>query len=196
MQRESGKGFTLIELLVVIAILSVLAVSVTLVLNPAELLKQGRDSTRMSDLRALQSAIALYLADQSNPGIGGAGGTSCSSLSEWCTSGTTGRAAASCTTATSTAVDGTGWVKVDFEDISSGSPLSKLPLDPNNGSSNCGSGNEACFYSYACNGTYYELNAAMESSRYASGGGSDVETNDGGDDTNLYEVGNDPGLDL
>jgi prepilin-type N-terminal cleavage/methylation domain-containing protein len=36
------KAFTLIELLVVIAILAVLAVAVTLILNPAELIRQGR----------------------------------------------------------------------------------------------------------------------------------------------------------
>ena len=192
----SKKGFTLIELLVVVAIIAVLAVTVTLILNPAELVKQGRDATRLSDLSALQSAVALYLADVASPGIGGADGTACSSLSEWCTSGTTGRAAATCSVTTSTVVDGSGWVKVDFAQISSGSPLARLPMDPNNTSTNCGEGNEACFYSYACNGTYYELNAAMESTRYINGGGSDVESDDGGDDENLYEVGNDPGLDL
>ncbi len=190
------KGFTLIELLIVIAILAILVTTVALILNPAELLKQGRDASRLSDLSAVNSAVALYLADAASPGIGGADGTACSSLTEWCTSGTTGRADATCTTATSTAVNGTGWVKVDFESISSGSPLAKLPADPSNGSENCGTGNEACFYSYACNGTYYEIDAAMESARYANGGGSDVETNDGGDDENLYEIGNDPGLDL
>ena len=47
------KGFTLIELLVVIAILAVLATAVVVILNPAELVKQGRDSTRISDLAAL-----------------------------------------------------------------------------------------------------------------------------------------------
>ena len=36
------RGFTLIELLVVIAILAVLATATILVLNPAELLKEGR----------------------------------------------------------------------------------------------------------------------------------------------------------
>ena len=49
------KGFTLIELLIVIAILAVLGVTVTLVLNPAELLRQGRDSTRISDLSSINS---------------------------------------------------------------------------------------------------------------------------------------------
>lgn len=38
------KGFTLIELLIVIGILAVLATAVIMVLNPAELLKQARDS--------------------------------------------------------------------------------------------------------------------------------------------------------
>src|SRR3989338_277276 len=63
------KGFTLIELLVVIAILAVLATAVVIILNPAELLKQGRDSTRLSDLAALQSSIALYLSDVTSPDL-------------------------------------------------------------------------------------------------------------------------------
>ena len=58
------KGFTLIELLVVIAILAVLAVAVTLILNPAELVRQGRDSTRLSDIGTVHRAIGLYFADQ------------------------------------------------------------------------------------------------------------------------------------
>ncbi len=191
---NEGKGFTLIELLIVIAILAILVTSVVLVLNPVELIKQGRDASRLSDLSAVNSAIALYLADVSSPGLGGANNTACSSLSEWCTSGTTGRAAATCSTATSTAVDGTGWVKVDFANISTGSPLSRLPADPNNGSTNCGAGNQACFYSYACNGLNYELEAAMESTRYADGGSNDVESTDGGDNANLYQIGNDLSL--
>ncbi len=54
-----GRGFTLIELLVVIAVLATLAVAVVLVLNPAELIKEGRDTTRISDLAALNNAIGL-----------------------------------------------------------------------------------------------------------------------------------------
>src|SRR3989338_2279300 len=98
------KGFTLIELLVVIAILAVLATATVLVLNPAELLKQGRDSTRISDLAALNSAIALWTADV----IAGTGWAA----STKCTSGTQapGEAPASCTLDADTTVDNTGWV--------------------------------------------------------------------------------------
>ena len=58
------KAFTLIELLVVIAILAVLAVAVTLILNPAELIRQGRDSIRLSDLATINKALGLYQTDQ------------------------------------------------------------------------------------------------------------------------------------
>ncbi|HMB17541.1 MAG TPA: prepilin-type N-terminal cleavage/methylation domain-containing protein, partial [Candidatus Paceibacterota bacterium] len=47
MNLDNNQAFTLIELLVVIAILSILAVAVTLILNPAQLIRQGRDSTRL-----------------------------------------------------------------------------------------------------------------------------------------------------
>jgi len=187
---RKGAGFTLIELLVVIAILAVLAVAVVLVLNPAELIKQARDTTRISDLAALNSAIALYLADVASPSIG---------TTSYCTSGTTTKGTMACSTSTSTVTTGGGWVTINFGSISSGSPLPRLPMDPNNGSTNCGSGAAACFYQYLTSGNTtltYELNASMESVKYASGGGSDVETNDGGNSATAYEVGNDPGLDL
>ncbi|KKW47096.1 MAG: hypothetical protein UY99_C0042G0007, partial [Parcubacteria group bacterium GW2011_GWA1_59_11] len=41
-------SFTLIELLVVIAIVAILSAVVIITLNPAELLKQSRDSNRLS----------------------------------------------------------------------------------------------------------------------------------------------------
>jgi len=186
------KGFTLVELLVVIAILAVLAVAVVVILNPGELIKQARDSTRISDLAALNSAIALYLSDVATPAIGSAG---------FCTSGATKKTVTlACTASTSTVVTGTGWVTIAFTGISSGSPLARLPLDPNNGSTNCGSGGEACFYEYAPSGNTtltYELNASMESTKYNSGTTS-MEANsfDGGDTATAYEVGNASGLAL
>ncbi len=64
--KKIKKGFTLIELLVVIAIIAILSVVVILTLNPAELLRQSRDSNRISDLSVTKSAIAFYLASVSS----------------------------------------------------------------------------------------------------------------------------------
>src|ERR1700679_2456531 len=68
--KKTKKGFTLIELLVVIAIIAILSVVVILTLNPAELLRQSRDSNRISDLSVTKSAISFYLASVSTPSIG------------------------------------------------------------------------------------------------------------------------------
>ncbi len=184
------KGFTLIELLVVIAILAILSVVVILTLNPAQMLKQARDAQRISDMATLKSAISLYLADVTSPVMG---------TSTWCYSSyafatstngcSTGRmAAANTQVATTTAANaasttGGGWIPVNFTAISAGSPLGAEPIDPVN--------NVTYFYSYAVSSTnfQFEIDAHMESTRYASGGGSDVESTDGGSNINAYEVG-------
>jgi prepilin-type N-terminal cleavage/methylation domain-containing protein len=64
MYASSRKAFTLIELLVVIAIIAILAVVVVLTLNPAELLRQSRDSNRLFDLATIINAINIYNTDQ------------------------------------------------------------------------------------------------------------------------------------
>lgn len=53
-----NKGFTLIELLVVIAIIGILASIVIVGLDGAR--KRGRDARRISDLKAMQSALEMY----------------------------------------------------------------------------------------------------------------------------------------
>ena len=183
------KGFTLIELLIVIAVLAVLSAAVVLVLNPAELLKQSRDSTRISDLAAINSALALWTADVS-AGTWNAT-TTCSVAGA--TKPFVGGSA--CLIATSSAVNGTGWVNVDLTAITGGSPLSRLPLDPLNTTTN--------FYAYRSSSTVgkYKLAANVESTKYANGGGSDVESNtkDGGNivdtgNAGWYEIGSDMSL--
>ncbi len=57
------KGFTLLELLIVIGILAILAAVTILVINPAELLKRARDSSRISDLNTLKTVIGLALIE-------------------------------------------------------------------------------------------------------------------------------------
>lgn len=178
-------GFTLVELLVVIAILAVLTTTTVLVLNPAELIKQARDSSRISDLAALNSAIALYLADYTN---------ATTSSNTYCSATTTSGTAppATCTDrVASTSVTGTGWVDIDFTQISVGSPLSRLPLDPTN--------NANYYYGFkTTTGLTFEIIARMESTKYATTTATEVmsTTKDGGDDSGWYEVGNDPGLNL
>ncbi len=182
------KGFTLIELLVVIAILAVLATVIVVIINPAELLRQARDATRVSDMAALNSAVALYLSDVATPGLGGASNAACSVLACKMTSATMTSSSPfsttpACSSVTTTTPDGTGWVTVDFTKISSGSPLSRLPLDPAN--------TGTYMYVYGCNGLGYKLATAMESTKYSNPNtGVMRNTYDGGTRADFYEVGN------
>ncbi len=195
MNKSVSKGFTLIELLIVIAILAILATVVLLVINPVQMFAQARDSQRISDLGALSNATALYLTTVVSPDLDGTGGFACGTHFGATIAGAVENfdtAALSLYGAFEQTVNGLGWVPVNYNDISGGSPLSSLPVDPTNTSAS------GYYYTYACDNTnkWFEFNAALESLRYANGGTDDVESNDGGANDNMYEVGNDPGLDL
>ncbi len=181
------KGFTLIELVIVIGILAILATVVVLVLNPAQLLAQARDSQRLSDLGSVKSAIALYLSASASSTVTtnfGGSGTSCR---------TTFNAAAcpfTCTCgtySTSTAVDGTGWANVKLTETSGGSPLSALPMDPSNSTT--------YYYAYAGRDTdnTFEIDAKLESTKYIP---MMANSADGGNNANYYETGTVAGLNL
>ena len=192
-------AFTLIELLVVIAIIAILSIVVLLTLNPGELLRQSRDSSRVSDMATLTSAISLYNTDQSlghnfnmglsnivyvsipDPVATSSAGDQCQGLSlpvlpttysYHCTTSTTIRN-----------VDGTGWIPIDFSKISSGIPLGALPIDPTNQSST------RLYYTYTTNGAQYEITASMESSKYGPGGSNDIVSSDGGSLASVFEKG-------
>jgi len=181
------------ELLIVIGVLAVLTTAATLVLNPAELLKQARDSTRISDLSTLNEALSLYVTNVSSPDLDAA----ISSCSNKCftnasdiTANCGGRHAAArlSTTDADRTIDGTGWIPVVFSNIPGGSPLSVLPIDPTN--------DATYFYSYACDNTNttFELDTVFESTKYLTT--EDYDNKDGGSSATIYELGTDPGLDL
>jgi prepilin-type N-terminal cleavage/methylation domain-containing protein len=177
------KGFTLVELLIVIAILAVLAAAVVIVLNPAELLAQSRDSQRLSDMDTLKNAVAVYISQATTPALGTCTGGGC------CMVGTAGPFTnAVCVTRTGTATDGaaTNWIDINFNGLPGGSPIPYLPKDPSN--------TATYFYSYANTASptlTFEIDCALESSKYAG-----KEATDGGNAASWYEVGTDAGLDL
>lgn len=186
------KGFTLVELLIVIAIIAILATIVVVIINPAEMLRQARDSTRISDMSTINSAIALFFA--------GASDISHSAVCRVTSATTAGQIPDGCVSAsvvTSTAVDGNGWVAIALTRIPGGSPISTLPIDPSNGSSQCYDGGttrtDLCQYAFmglTANSGEYRLATRLESTRYGhSTEGSFLPGNDGGADAGWYEVG-------
>ncbi len=182
------RGFTLIELLIVVALLSALATAVILIINPAELLAQGRDALRISDLATLNSTLALFQADHWQRSIGAASTTYLSIPDSSSTCGNTGLTpppgwSYHCApTSTYTKVDGTGWVPVNFNLISVGSPLSKLPIDPVNTTSS------GFYYAYTPGGSY-AISSMMESQKYLP-----TAAEDEGYDPGRYETGSDLSL--
>lgn len=63
MKNTAHKGFTLIELLVALTIVAILAVSVFVALNPAQRLKDAKDSRRATDVDTILSAIHQSIVD-------------------------------------------------------------------------------------------------------------------------------------
>jgi prepilin-type N-terminal cleavage/methylation domain-containing protein len=194
--KKLQKGFTLIELLVVIAIIAILAVVVILTLNPAELLRQARDSNRVSDFATLKSALGLYAADvnTTTPMYGSqddlytaeSSPTSTTSTYQGSAAGAWGFSTSTNTYAivsstNSRLVNGTGWIPINLSAISSGAPIGSLPVDPTNAN-----GFE---YIYAATSTSYKLAAKTESAKYSYLGPNDIESTDGGNSSATYEQG-------
>lgn len=193
------------ELVIVIGILAVLGAISVLVLNPAQLFAQARDTTRIEDMGVLRNALALFVSTVSSADMDGTT-TSCSTLCYVANASVAancdGRHGTKTTTSdTDRTVDGTGWIPVNMNLVPGGPALSVLPVDPTN--------DGTYFYSYACDNSAktYELNANMESQRYCANGTDDKETKDGGNmnstgdgtlcnGTAVYEIGTDAGLDL
>jgi len=180
--RISKRGFTLIELLIVIGILAILATTVVLVLNPAQILQESRDTQRIADLRSITEAIAL--AGIANPQGFTTTAAQCT-VSGSCnpfSGGTCTGGAGTCTVVTSRAVTGTGWVAFNF---GTNPTMSVLPIDPTNTACTATAG--FCYASKASitgPSAPFELNAHLESAKYSG-----LMATDGGSNNNFYEVG-------
>ena len=156
-------GFSFVEILIIVAIIVILAMIVVLAINPARMMTKSRDSVRDKDMTAITTAIDLYLADNKN--FEGLKGPYLS------TSVDANNAQKN---------DGTGWIPIKFNSITSGAPLGTLPLDPLN--------NETYHYTVGINpvAKTYEINCVFELSDSIK-----KESTDGGNNANVYEVGTD-----
>ncbi|HVM76939.1 MAG TPA: fibronectin type III domain-containing protein [Candidatus Paceibacterota bacterium] len=186
-------GFTLVEILIVIAIVAVTSVIVLLIMNPAELLRQGRDAQRVSDMATLKSAVSLYVVDFGtsalnnpsstyvsipDPAATSTSGDQCQGLGLPNTN--TYQCAAS---ATYRGINGAGWIAVTFTLLSSGSPIEKLPVDPQNTTTT------GLYYTFDANGASWEFSAGTESQKYSLAGARDVVSTDGGKYADRLEMG-------
>jgi len=173
MKNTFSKGFTLVELLVVITILAALAAAVVVVLNPMELMAQGRDAQRMADLSTVQDALRILIAQGLVPAPSLCVGVVGPPLLNSCNPGgicmvNPGDGSGPFSTQTCSGfnsartVDGTGWVDVNLAEVRvGGSLIVALPQDPIN--------NAQFFYAYKATpgalGTF-KLAGRLESARY------------------------------
>ena len=169
MKNTFSKGFTLVEMLIVVTLIAALAAAVVVVLNPMELLAQGRDAQRMADLSTVQDALRILLAQGlvPTPSLcldGTAAGGGCNDGGICMIDPGLGNGPFSVQTCGGLNVDrtvgGAGWVDANLADArTGGSPIVTLPIDPIH--------NTSFFYAYKANaaGTF-KLASRLESERY------------------------------
>ena len=187
--KKTKEGFTLIELLVVVAIIAILSITVILTLNPMEMMRQARDSNRLSDLGTLRTAISLLLTNgnvnlaSSSLGYSGCylstptgiGTTTAKCGGIFVGVGITSNSSSS--SANYRKINSTGWIPVDFTQVAGGTPFGSLPIDPVN--------NANYYYAYAANTTgLFEGGAFLESKKYTTGNTSVITAG-----TAIYQAG-------
>ena len=139
-RRGSLKGFTLIELLVVIGIVSILAV--ILIAGLLTVRQKARDTRRLTDLKAIATALEFFNMDEGHYPV----------ATEWATG--CGRA-------------GFNWIP-DGDNYSwSGEYIAAIPRDP---SENCQELNQHT-YAYWSDGEKYQITTQLEGSSPPDTGG-------------------------
>ncbi len=175
---NSLKAFTLIELLIVIAIIAILGSATVLVLNPVEIIKQGRDGTRITDVENIQKSLNLTLFN--NPSL--VDSLLSTNIYLSLPSGScplsppTGYTyVCNATSANINKTDGTGWIPLTLQNMAS------LPTDPNSN----------FYYAFIANPTTktFTVTALLESEKQTKLSAA----KDGGTDPGRFEKG-DTGL--
>lgn len=208
--HTAKKGFTLLELLIVIAVIAVLSAILIFILDPTETLSKSRDAQRISDMGSLKTAIGIYLTTtiggqldgisgtKQDKCLGGAGtksvflsvATGAPTVTAPLPAGFT--AFVQTAAASSSAIDGTGWIPVNLGAITGGSPISNMPLDPSNTVAAGGAiADTDLLYRYACKKSplTFELDAKLESIAFTAT--DNRGSKDGGNNATLLEVGTD-----
>lgn len=189
MKNRYYSCFTLLEVLIVISILAVLASVSFIAINPYEQIKKSRDSRRLFDLRSLDTAIGIYESQVLNSSTGSStkiylsladSSSDCSSYS--LPPAPVGYTYSCVSNDNLYRTDGYGWVPINFNGLPSGSPISKLPIDPLN--------NQQYYYTYVTGGSH-QLTSLLES---IDNNVSVHAVNDGGWMPGVFEVGNDLSL--
>jgi prepilin-type N-terminal cleavage/methylation domain-containing protein len=201
LNRKNKRGFTIIETLLVIAFISILSTILVQILKPQSYFQRTRDIQRIADLRSLNIALKTYLSSSYSPNLGptnsGVDETSPkifisvpfdkedvrSQSIIW------GGKTYYLNQTSSTQVfknNGSGWLPVDISSLPY-PPLFSFPVDPLN------SYYRKYFYSYVFkrSSSTFEINANLEFSGYKLNGSNDQVSTDGGDNNNIYEIGND-----
>jgi uncharacterized protein (TIGR02145 family)/prepilin-type N-terminal cleavage/methylation domain-containing protein len=186
---KNNRGFTLIELLIVIGILAILATTVVMVINPAEMVKQSRDGNRMAELQSINKALLVYQSFGGSSSMGTSNiiyislpdsDSQCGSYYGTLSATSTGWNYHCSPAADYRETDGTGWIPVDLTSVesSSGSLFASLPID----STNTATGQ--LYYTYIPGS--WALSTLMESTKYLAANA----TSDGGQSSTRFEVGN------
>ncbi|MBI3638335.1 LamG domain-containing protein [Candidatus Wolfebacteria bacterium] len=152
------------------------------------MLKQSKDSNRMTDLQTINKALSIL----ETQGVSNFGSSNTVYVSIPDTSATcanlglpslpTGWNYSCVASSTLSKVDSTGWIPVNFSQTTIGAPLSSLPIDPVNTTT---TGN---YYTYTPGGSW-KLTSLFESEKYSR-----KMNTDGGPDVGIYEIGSDLNL--